>query len=102
MSLCFFKQKTAYEMRISDWISDVCSSDLRSGGARGGPRADHVRRGARPADRRCRRRAAPAASAADRAGGADPAVAGPLLGDDHGAAAEIGRDSGRESVWQDV
>src|SRR3546814_4874700 len=29
MSLfCFFKQKTAYEMRISDWSSDVCSSDL--------------------------------------------------------------------------
>src|SRR3546814_6045231 len=38
MSLCelhtlwvclFFKQKTAYELRISDWSSDVCSSDLR-------------------------------------------------------------------------
>src|SRR3546814_11522924 len=30
MLLCFFfKQKTAYEMRISDWSSDVCSSDLR-------------------------------------------------------------------------
>src|SRR3546814_9612041 len=35
MSVCvaalvffFFKQKTAYEMRISDWSSDVCSSDL--------------------------------------------------------------------------
>src|SRR3546814_7372506 len=33
ISLCvrfffFFKQKTAYEMRISDWSSDVCSSDL--------------------------------------------------------------------------
>src|SRR3546814_4518712 len=30
MSFCFFffKQKTAYEMRISDWSSDVCSSDL--------------------------------------------------------------------------
>src|SRR3546814_1234678 len=26
---CFFKQKTAYEMRIIDWSSDVCSSDLR-------------------------------------------------------------------------
>src|SRR3546814_16308267 len=31
----FFKQKTAYEMRISDWSSDVCSSDL---GFRGAPR----------------------------------------------------------------
>src|SRR3546814_19904684 len=27
----FFKQKTAYEMRISDWSSDVCSSDLSYG-----------------------------------------------------------------------
>src|SRR3546814_18678951 len=32
----FFKQKTAYEMRISDWSSDVCSSDL--GAARAGGR----------------------------------------------------------------
>src|SRR3546814_13803050 len=28
MYVFFFKQKTAYEMRISDWSSDVCSSDL--------------------------------------------------------------------------
>src|SRR3546814_1552910 len=28
MIFFFFKQKTAYEMRISDWSSDVCSSDL--------------------------------------------------------------------------
>src|SRR3546814_13805975 len=27
--LFFFKQKTAYELRISDWSSDVCSSDLK-------------------------------------------------------------------------
>src|SRR3546814_9513354 len=35
----FFKQKTAYEMRISDWSSDVCSSDLaysQAAGGRGG------------------------------------------------------------------
>src|SRR3546814_20019623 len=31
----FFKQKTAYEMRISDWSSDVCSSDLETAGDRG-------------------------------------------------------------------
>src|SRR3546814_2393134 len=31
----FFKQKTAYEMRISDWSSDVCSSDLKLLWARG-------------------------------------------------------------------
>src|SRR3546814_6550584 len=29
LSVFFFKQKTAYEMRISDWSSDVCSSDLK-------------------------------------------------------------------------
>src|SRR3546814_6955270 len=34
LSFFFFKQKTAYEMRISDWSSDVCSSDLRIGGGR--------------------------------------------------------------------
>src|SRR3546814_11911557 len=46
----FFKQKTAYEMRISDWSSDVCSSDLASQGhqlllcrqARPGPDETHV------------------------------------------------------------
>src|SRR3546814_4835578 len=35
----FFKQKTAYEMRISDWSSDVCSSDLKADG-RGGLAGD--------------------------------------------------------------
>src|SRR3546814_11940618 len=60
----FFKQKTAYEMRISDWSSDVCSSDLgkirRSGCSAGQPagqyRADETgglrdegRRGLSPA-----------------------------------------------------
>src|SRR3546814_3259467 len=38
----FFKQKTAYEMRISDWSSDVCSSDLAPGGLQ--PTADPNRR----------------------------------------------------------
>src|SRR3546814_2254844 len=32
MRFFFFKQKTAYEMRISDWSSDVCSSDLQAKG----------------------------------------------------------------------
>src|SRR3546814_6526791 len=36
MCFFFFKQKTAYEMRISDWSSDVCSSDLASVRARSG------------------------------------------------------------------
>src|SRR3546814_4123733 len=44
----FFKQKTAYEMRISDWSSDVCSSDLHPAfrveqAARSGQEHDLVR-----------------------------------------------------------
>src|SRR3546814_11168728 len=35
VSVFFVKQKTAYEMRISDWSSDVCSSDLSAAAARG-------------------------------------------------------------------
>src|SRR3546814_7296709 len=38
----FFKQKTAYEMRISDWSSDVCSSDLHDGN-HGGRKAYPIR-----------------------------------------------------------
>src|SRR3546814_7671232 len=50
----FFKQKTAYEMRISDWSSDVCSSDLpESGRAAAGLGAAHRGR-AGPAGRRRR------------------------------------------------
>src|SRR3546814_12320700 len=44
MQFFFFKQKTAYEMRISDWSSDVCSSDLACRFGRGrfarGPAGD--------------------------------------------------------------
>src|SRR3546814_16170741 len=39
---CFFKQKTAYEMRISDWSSDVCSSDLKSCSPEGSEAASAV------------------------------------------------------------
>src|SRR3546814_4674018 len=38
----FFKQKTAYEMRISDWSSDVCSSDLLPIFQGGKLRAEHA------------------------------------------------------------
>src|SRR3546814_14725868 len=55
----FFKQKTAYEMRISDWSSDVCSSDLT-----GGARQDH-----RHADRGFRSGGQPGAE--DRCFGGD-------------------------------
>src|SRR3546814_7750607 len=34
-SFCFFKQNTSYEMRSSDWSSDVCSSDLEASGSNG-------------------------------------------------------------------
>src|SRR3546814_1097781 len=48
----FFKQKTAYEMRISDWSSDVCSSDLAAAGnggegCAGGSRETEWRAGGR-------------------------------------------------------
>src|SRR3546814_1373449 len=39
----FFKQKTAYEMRISDWSSDVCSADLRHCGEGRAVGAEHRR-----------------------------------------------------------
>src|SRR3546814_7850187 len=44
-SFFFFKQKTAYEMRISDWSSDVCSSDLLNGIAGAEARGILERRG---------------------------------------------------------
>src|SRR3546814_12261810 len=62
----FFKQKPAYEMRISDWSSDVCSSDLplqppaEHGGAQGGALDRHQQLHGREADR------------ADADDGADP------------------------------
>src|SRR3546814_3451081 len=43
----FFKQKTAYEMRISDWSSDVCSSDLAAA-------RDRAAAATRADGRRCR------------------------------------------------
>src|SRR3546814_8323808 len=47
----FFKQKTAYEMRISDWSSDVCSSDLRARRPRSARRDRAASRKHRQADR---------------------------------------------------
>src|SRR3546814_8709684 len=69
----FFKQKTAYEMRISDWSSDVCSSDLSlkllkeiflvSASPQGGEIARVGTRASRPASRRSARKPASGASA---------------------------------------
>src|SRR3546814_7466088 len=42
VSIFFFKQKTAYDMRISDWSSDVCSSDLTNGCATGFSHGDVI------------------------------------------------------------
>src|SRR3546814_12362888 len=73
MYFFFFKQKTAYEMRISDWSSDVCSSDLPArprrpddrrrrpgGGARRLPPALERQRGGRHRRQRSRGRASDA------------------------------------------
>src|SRR3546814_6279552 len=56
MFFFFFKQKTAYEMRISDWSSDVCSSDLfgvagHEGSGDFGAAADVAPPDIRPAER---------------------------------------------------
>src|SRR3546814_6807500 len=59
----FFKQKTAYEMRISDWSSDVCSSDLAR------PRAPRPAGAAASRQRRHRRRAQDDDQRADRKAG---------------------------------
>src|SRR3546814_4866575 len=53
----FFKQKTAYEMRISDWSSDVCSSDLGAAGRNPPPRP-HCPGGQAPSSGGLRRHAA--------------------------------------------
>src|SRR3546814_10323226 len=47
MYFFFFKQKTAYEMRISDWSSDVCSSDLIIGNYRMGGNVPHPKKAGR-------------------------------------------------------
>src|SRR3546814_3199523 len=79
----FFKQKTAYEMRISDWSSDVCSSDLVAL-EHAGEAVAHLGRG--QADGDC-------------AGDVGGAVGILAAGIDQ---VEIGRASCRERVWQYV
>src|SRR3546814_1328067 len=93
----FFKQKTAYEMRISDWSSDVCSSDLI------GERTCHTQRN----DRRvCASTAV--VKRRNRTGcdlcGADRAHLQLPCGDSERArrGAEIGRASCRARVCQSV
>src|SRR3546814_3989380 len=97
----FFKQTTAYDMRISDCSSDVCSSDLRL------VDAVHLQRHlAEPDDLRAQRTVGPTgrteAFARQRlAPGADAATDQPARLQQL-AAHEIGRASCRERVCQDV
>src|SRR3546814_9205075 len=90
-----FKQKTAYELRISDWSSDVCSSDLRRG-RRGGDDLLRLCRLRRGLDRG-RGNQEPATQRADRVDRL-AAVLHRLL---H-SRREIGRASCRERVCQYV
>src|SRR3546814_12267171 len=101
----FFKQKTAYEMRISDWSSDVCSSDLSS--ARTFRRCgDDPRRDSRWGRSAGRLRV----SARRSAGQPRPGIAPHGTGQAHPRAIaarqarklEIGSAPGRERVCQDV
>src|SRR3546814_2174183 len=64
----FFKQKTAYEMRISDWSSDVCSSDLARQLCRQWARRRRSVVDRQPDDRAGDRRAARRFRAGDRSG----------------------------------
>src|SRR3546814_12727905 len=120
----FFKQKTAYEMRISDWSSDVCSSDLRTkrvskmsvrmalaklcacacGGAIIGGGAVHIAESPRPAHLTKIKsiKHAPKEQAAERIRRTVTTTAfapGPVT---IAPQAEIGTASGRERAWRDV
>src|SRR3546814_18782893 len=86
----FFKQKTAYEMRISDWSSDVCSSDLFERGFVEAVQHQHLR----PAEQRGVEREAGVFGR-----GADEHDRAAL---DEGQEAEIGRASCRERVCPSV
>src|SRR3546814_3584240 len=77
MSFFFFKHKTAYEMRISDWSSDVCSSDLDRSHRRRRQRLRGARRrGAGPPRPRLRPHDAPRRRGARRGGGGRRSAAG--------------------------
>src|SRR3546814_6187652 len=76
--LFFFKQKTAYEMRISDWSSDVCSSDLPPRVLRGTRR--RRRRGRRVAPSRAHGGTGPSTPRGSPRAALHPATAAVLRG----------------------
>src|SRR3546814_1631620 len=92
----FFKQKTAYEMRISDWSSDVCSSDLGDHPCGAMTSSYTYGPGSRPTGRAapggCRGILQPSDA------GGPPASSGLITPGQH----EIGRASCRERVCQYV
>src|SRR3546814_10808263 len=90
----FFKQKTAYEMRISDWSSDVCSSDLKHHGTAG---ALNVEVGGSRRPRAGQARAASRGTSGRHCNGRSGGTA-----DDRRILQEIGRASCRERVCQYV
>src|SRR3546814_10883699 len=59
MLFFFFKQKTAYEVRISDWSSDVCSSDLKDVTLRKGPFGIYLQLGEAEGDDKPKRASLP-------------------------------------------
>src|SRR3546814_1646512 len=97
----FFKQKTAYEMRISDWSSDVCSSDLPFEVALGVDArvvsANHA--GLATIDAGFKSLSTDGGVAVVRRGAPESAFFA-FMGDEH--AAQIGRASCRERVCQYV
>src|SRR3546814_17890780 len=93
----FFKQKTAYEMRISDCSSDVCSSDLAAGEPRVAGTPETVKKFiALGATLAVETGAGAGAAIAD----ADYRAAGATVGER--ASAQIGRAACRERVWTTV
>src|SRR3546814_6182438 len=117
-SFFFFKQKTVYEIRISDWSSDVCSSDLvvldaagrrrevavRAGGAQD-QQVDAGRLDAGLLDRlpprlgRQARRRAPVAALLDAGALGDPGVAGVEVGLEVGVGQDlVGQGGDRKST----
>src|SRR3546814_3684511 len=87
----FFKQKTAYEMRISDWSSDVCSSDLMAN-----------TKSAKKAVRQTAGRTERNRARISRVRGFVRKVEEAIASGDKASAEEIGRASCRERVCQYV